>query len=119
MRVVDDSPDVVQVTSLILQAFGHEVEVATSGRAAIEVARTFKADVAMIDIAMPDMSGLELLDELRGLWGDGPSIIALTGWATRQMRQLALSAGFDYYAVKPIDGRKLNGLIEHVTRKAG
>ncbi len=116
--IVDDSPDVVMMTTMILVAYGHEADGARSGAEAVERARAERYDVAVIDIAMPDMSGLELVDELRTLWGSGPALIALTGWGSQSMRRMALEAGFDFYCIKPLDGRKLAGIIDHAVRKA-
>lgn len=117
--VVDNAPDVVNMTALLLQVFGHETYTATSGAEAIEIAGRHRCDVAIIDIAMPVMNGLDLVEELHRIWGDSTTYVALTGWSTQSMRRMALEAGFDYYVVKPLEGRKLSGLIDHAMRKAG
>ncbi len=102
--VADDNKDAADALAMILEMDGHVVRVAHNGRVALSLAQTFRPDVAILDIGMPDMSGYEVARFLRREeWGRGIFIIALTGWGQEGDQQQALDAGFDYHLTKPVD----------------
>lgn len=85
---------------------------AHGGRAALAIAQTFRPDVALLDIGMPDLSGYEVAKELRRKpWGAGMCLVALTGRGRDEDRQLAVGAGFDQHLIKPIDAAVLQALL--------
>jgi CheY-like chemotaxis protein len=68
--VVDDDPDLLTLIGIQLRQHGHRVVTAASGPEALEVVReTGSPDVAVLDVAMPEMNGLELLQHLRAREG--------------------------------------------------
>jgi CheY-like chemotaxis protein len=70
LLVVDDDPDTVRIVTFRLQAKGHRVIGATSAREALDaVSARGRPDVVILDVTMPDMTGLALLAELRALDG--------------------------------------------------
>jgi PAS domain S-box-containing protein len=110
--VADDNRDAADTLGLLLELYGHEVRIAHSGNAALEVAHSFRPDVALLDIAMPDLSGYEVARTLRGN-GHCPDImlIALTGYGQDGDKERAQEAGFDHHLTKPVDPSKLEALI--------
>jgi signal transduction histidine kinase len=110
--VVDDKEDAAQSLAMLLRLKGHEVQVALDGPAALELARSCRAEVALLDIGMQGMDGYELARRLRQE-PDGQSIllIALTGWGQADDRQRSQEAGFDYHLVKPVDPESLQELL--------
>ena len=64
--VVDDSKDTARMMHLLLKLQGHEVRLAFTGREAIEVVESFRPDVVLLDLRLPDMSGADVIQELRG-----------------------------------------------------
>ena len=111
--VVDDSADQVETLGMILGAGGHTVRTARSGAEALELAAVFAPDVAILDIGMPDMDGLELARRLKALPGSERRVlIALSGYGEASARQRALDEGFDEYLVKPVDMDRILDLIE-------
>ena len=94
--IVDDEAVVLDVARDILQHFGFEVATASSGRMAVEIMRERKIDLAMLDMTMPEMNGLQTLGALRAIRPDLPAILS-TGYsepeATRQFAGTNL-AGF-------------------------
>jgi CheY-like chemotaxis protein len=110
--VADDNKDAADALAMLLELAGHEVRVAHGGRAALSLAQTFRPDVAILDIGMPDLSGYEVAAQLRREpWGVAIVLIALTGWGRDDDRQRAKAAGFDRHMTKPVNPEKLEALI--------
>jgi PAS domain S-box-containing protein len=110
--VVDDNIDARDMLAELLSMVGHEVKTAGDGPAALEVARSFAPQVAVLDIGLPGMNGHELARCLRRLDGGGQMrLIALTGYGQSSDREKCIEAGFDGHFVKPID---LESLLEWV-----
>ena len=110
--VADDNRDAADTLGLLLELYGHEVRIAHSGNAALEVAHSFRPNVALLDIAMPDLSGYDVARNLR-LDTTSPRIvlIALTGYGQDGDKERAHEAGFDHHLTKPVDPSKLEALI--------
>jgi len=114
VMVADDNKDAADTLAMLLELGGHEVRVAHRGRAALELAQTFRPDVAIIDIGMPDLSGYEIAKQLRReSWGTGICLIALTGWGQDDDRQRAKDAGFDRHMTKPVEAWALEELLSN------
>ncbi|HLZ46963.1 MAG TPA: ATP-binding protein [Gemmatimonadales bacterium] len=110
--VVDDHRDAGESLATLLRLLGHQVRVAYDGISALEAARVFRPQVALLDIGMPGMDGIELgarlrrEPELAGLL-----LVALTGYGRDEDRKRSGAAGFDHHLVKPVDIAALNGLL--------
>jgi signal transduction histidine kinase/CheY-like chemotaxis protein len=101
--VVDDDADAAETLARLLQLEGYTVCTAADGTAALEVMQTFEADLAVLDIGLPDMDGYNLARTLRaGPRGARLAIVALTGYGREHDRSRALAAGFDEHLVKPV-----------------
>jgi CheY-like chemotaxis protein len=95
-----------------LQTDGHVVLTATDGREAIEVAEAFRPDVILMDIAMPNLDGLEATREIRRrTWGARVRIIALTAWGQEAERRRTHAAGMNDHLVKPVDPQVLAAVL--------
>jgi PAS domain S-box-containing protein len=110
--VADDNRDAADALAMLLELAGHEVRVAHGGRAALSLAQTFRPDVAVLDIGMPELNGYEVAKELRREpWGARMFLVALTGWGQDDDRQRAKDAGFDRHLTKPVDTDALEKLL--------
>jgi two-component system CheB/CheR fusion protein len=105
--VVDDVRDNADALAMALVLAGHEVTVAHSGREALDVAKEFRPDVALIDLGMPDIDGCTLARALKSDGAAGLRLVALTGYGHTAARDDAQSAGFDDYLVKPAGAEDL------------
>src|SRR5258708_15227597 len=76
--VVDDWPDGAASWVMLLQLLGFEADAATDGHQALEIARTRRPDVALLDLNMPRLDGCELAPRLRALYPDRLILIAIT-----------------------------------------
>jgi CheY-like chemotaxis protein len=102
---------------MLLQAHGHLVLTAPDGRRAVEVAEIFRPDVILMDVAMPQLDGLEATREIRlRPWGARVRIIALTAWGRESERRRTLEAGMDLHLVKPVDPDTLVSLLRQSPR---
>jgi PAS domain S-box-containing protein len=102
------------LTARILKRAGHHVEVALSGSGALEALRGRRFDVALMDLEMPGMGGIEATHRIREAErreGGHLPIIALTAHALRGDRERCLAAGMDGYLAKPIRRSALLGAI--------
>ncbi|WP_309087212.1 response regulator [Phenylobacterium sp.] len=115
---VDDDPMNLRVVQEILTAFGHAAVMASSGREALERLATEAFDVVLLDIHMPEMSGLEVIERLRASPGPerGTPVIALTADVLSRRPQDYTALGFDDFVSKPI---LVSGLMASVRRAAG
>jgi YD repeat-containing protein len=110
--VVDDNRDAADMTAALLQADGHEVRVSYDASGALDAFATSQLDLALIDLAMPNVDGYELARRVRqnAQWND-VRLVALTGFGQPQAREQSTAAGFDYHLVKPIGQADLRDVI--------
>ena len=100
--VVDDNPDAAELLADALMANGHAVMTAHDGLRALQLAESFRPDVAVLDIGLPVMDGYELARKLKDLLGT-VRLIAVTGYGQLEDQAQAHRAGFDVHLVKPVD----------------
>jgi signal transduction histidine kinase len=118
--VVDDNVDAAAMLAQALGAAGHVTMTAHDGPTALEAARAFKPDVALLDIGLPVMDGFELARKLRELPGlRATRLIAISGYGQDHDRRQSAAAGFDAHLVKPVDLDRLNGLVVSPPEPAG
>jgi CheY-like chemotaxis protein len=111
--VVDDNRDAADTCAMLLEASGHHVQTAYTGRQALELARTFRPHALLLDIGLPDIDGYKLAEQIRATqWGRSALLVAVTGWGQEQDRLRAAAAGFDQHLVKPISSETLESLLQ-------
>lgn len=111
--IVDDDDDLGDLMREALSLEGHRIQVASAGAQALVLARSFRPDVVLVDIAMPGMDGYELARLLRASpRGKGLLLVAVTGLDAPEDKERARRAGFDLYLVKPFTMRSLRVLLE-------
>lgn len=116
--VVDDQPYNLELLETILTHWGVDTTACTSGEEALKKAAGKKFDIAMLDIQMPGMTGLELARRLREDENTkiGCPIVALTAGTSREEREQARAAGMDFFLSKPY---KRSDLQEVIARACG
>jgi signal transduction histidine kinase len=110
LRIVlaDDNADAAELLRDVLAGHGHAVEVVGDGHAALDAAQRVRPDVALLDIGMPGLSGLEVARSVRA----HPQLramrlVALSGWGTAEDRARSAAAGFDCHLTKPVEMQAL------------
>ncbi len=104
--VVDDNHAAADSLAKLLTLKGHEARVAYSGTSTLDIAKEFGAEVILLDIGLPDITGYEVATKLR-LGGFNNLIIALSGYGQREDREQSKEAGCDYHITKPMSINRL------------
>ena len=113
--IVDDEPQIRRALSLHLGARGYEVFEAESGERGIQIAATEHPDVVLLDLGLPGMNGVVVIEALRG-WTTMP-IIVLTVRDDEKSKVQALDAGADDYVTKPFGMAELLARVRAVLRR--
>ncbi|MCA1712897.1 MAG: response regulator transcription factor [Actinobacteria bacterium] len=116
LLVVDDEPNIVELLSASLRYAGFEVETATNGTSALQVARTFRPDLLVLDVMMPEMDGFELVRRLRGD-GTRTPVLFLTARDATEDKVTGLTLGGDDYVTKPFSLEEVVARIRAVLRR--
>ena len=118
--VVDDNVDAAQMLSMYLQAAGHEVVVAHAAAEGLVMARALAPHLCLLDIGLPDFDGNELVARLRRTPETAQAtMVAISGYGRQEDRDVARSAGFDHYYVKPFDTTVLRNLLNRISSEHG
>lgn len=117
--IADDNRDAADTLAMLLSLEGYEVRTVYGGRAAISAAETFRPDVALLDIGMPEMDGYSAAKAIRQQRGGVDTyLIAITGWGQQEDKRRALEAGFAAHVTKPVDPNVLRDLLRGVLMSA-
>ena len=110
-RDVDEGAlDAANSLAMLLRLQGHEVQVASSGPAAL--------DVVFMDIGMPGMDGYEVARRMREYFGlKIVVLVALTGWGQQVDRRRTAEAGFNHHLVKPPEPKAVEGILAALPRR--
>src|SRR6478609_6351717 len=113
---VDDEPQLLRALITNLRARGYEVDAATTGEIALELAARHHPDVVVLDLGLPAMSGIDVIRGLRG-WSEVP-IIVLSARDAERDKIAALDAGADDYVTKPFGMGELLARLRAATRRS-
>ena len=116
--VVDDEPNIVDVISMALRYQGFEVESAGTGAGALKAVETFKPQLMLLDIMLPDMEGFEVAERLGATRGRTP-IIFLTARDSTEDKVRGLTIGGDDYVTKPFSLEELIARVRLILRRSG
>jgi two-component system alkaline phosphatase synthesis response regulator PhoP len=113
--VVDDEPSIANTVKAYLEQDGFSTFVVTDGPAALKAARTFKPDLIVLDVMLPGMDGIEILQQLRR--ESNVYVLMLTARADETDKVIGLSVGADDYMTKPFSPRELVARVKAVLRR--
>jgi two-component system OmpR family response regulator len=116
--VVDDEPNIVDVISMALRFQGFAVESAGTGAEALAAVSTFRPDLIVLDVMLPDMEGFEVARRL-GAERAGTPIIFLTARDAPEDKIRGLTSGGDDYVTKPFSLEELLARVRNVLRRSG
>jgi CheY-like chemotaxis protein len=112
LLIVDDQPDTVLTLSRMLEMCGFEVRTACDGRAALEIAATFRPRFVLLDLGLPIVDGYEVARRLRTEAGlQSATLIAVTAYGDEDARRRSHEAGFASHLVKPVAPSDLLALL--------
>jgi two-component system response regulator HydG len=114
--VVDDDKSILRTFTRILQKNGYKIDVAETGKEAIEKADSRHYDLVLVDIRLPDMDGTDLLVKMKKQLQSTIKIM-ITGFPSLESGVKALDEGADAYLVKPVKPEELLMLIEEKLKR--
>ena len=114
--IIDDDENIRKVLQTILEDEGYYIETAETAKKGIEKSEESFYNLALIDIRLPDMEGIELLTKLRDTKPKMRKII-VTGYPTLQNAVSAVNKGADGYVLKPFDVEKILATIKEQLQK--
>jgi len=114
--VVDDEPGLVHALAINLRAHGWDVTTALDGAGALDLAASWHPDVVLLDLGLPDISGLDVIAGIRG-WSRVP-IVVLSARQDGEDKVDALDAGADDYVTKPFAMNELLARLRAAVRRA-
>jgi PAS domain S-box-containing protein len=118
--IVDDNTDAAETLGELLRMVGHQVRCAAHGTQALQLLQETPADLALLDIGLPDMDGYELASRIRAMpGGDAMKLVALTGYGADSDRARAKEARFDEHLVKPVNIDQLLQVLERMLPPSG
>lgn len=113
--IADDEPEIVDLVRLLLEWEGYSVAEATNGEEALAQAQAIVPDLILLDVRMPKMSGLDVLDHLQADPAlAGIPVVMLSVITTYPQVQTALERGAVDYLPKPFELRKMARLVKRV-----
>ncbi|MES2628081.1 MAG: response regulator transcription factor [Bacteroidota bacterium] len=118
--LVDDEEDIIDIIKYNLEKEDYQVDTASNGRQAVEKAKTFKPDLILLDVMMPEMDGIEACVQIREIPEMADTIIAFLTARSEDYSQIAgFEAGADDYIPKPIKPRVLISRVKALLRRKG
>ncbi|MWV49115.1 response regulator [Rathayibacter sp. VKM Ac-2803] len=115
--VVDDESTLTDLLQMALRYEGWEVRTAAEGRAAITITREFRPDVIVLDVMLPDIDGLQVLQRVRADGSETP-VLFLTAKDALDDRIAGLTAGGDDYVTKPFSLEELVARMRGLIRRS-
>jgi len=116
--VVDDDPDIVEILKYNLKNSGYSVKSAGNGLEAIKKAKKFIPDIILMDVMMPEMSGIEACEEIKNIDQLSQAIIIFLSARSEDYTQIsAYDAGADDYISKPVKPKILLKKISNIAKK--
>ncbi|TQK44074.1 response regulator receiver domain-containing protein [Streptomyces sp. SLBN-118] len=117
--IADDDGDIRDLVAFKLTQSGYEVIAVEDGMAALKAARSEPVDVALLDIRMPGMSGLDVCRELRAAPETASlPVILITARSQEGDVETGFAAGADDYIIKPFSPRELSSRVQAVLTRA-
>jgi DNA-binding response OmpR family regulator len=117
LLLVEDDPNLSQSLAAQLEQAGYSVERSTDGREGLYYAREYPVDLAIVDLGLPSMSGVELIKQLRADGKEYP-ILVLTARDRWQDKVEALKLGADDYVLKPFGVHELLARVEAILQRS-
>lgn len=111
--VVEDYRDAAESLAALLELWGHEPTMVQTAEEARASFRTMRPHVVLLDLALPDGDGCELVGALRALPGGKEAlVVAVTGYGDERHRSRSREAGCDEYLLRPVDQERLAAFLD-------
>jgi two-component system response regulator ResD len=115
--VVDDEPTIVEIVGRYMERAGFETYTAADGYRALDAATEHRPDLVVLDVMLPGIDGVEVMERLQEREGPPIAVILLTARGEESDRLVGLRHGADDYVVKPFSPAELVARVEAVLRR--
>jgi two-component system response regulator ResD len=115
--VVDDEPTIVEIVGRYMERAGFETYTAADGYQALDAATEHRPDLVVLDVMLPGIDGIEVMERLQEREGPPIAVILLTARGEESDRLVGLRHGADDYVVKPFSPAELVARVEAVLRR--
>jgi PAS domain S-box-containing protein len=110
--IIEDNRDAREMFRIMLELSGHEVLEAEEGVSGLELLKSNRPDVAVIDVGLPGLNGYEVARRFREEPDSSAVVlVALTGYGTTEAQERSRKSGFNYHLIKPVNGEALEEII--------
>jgi CheY-like chemotaxis protein len=118
IMVVDDNERILDVLSKVLERKGYEVMVANSGERCLEMLKSEKPDLILMDVMMPEMNGWKVVEKIKADESNKGIIISMltVKSMSKDKDRSLIDVGADYHISKPIDNDELLSTISHLLK---
>jgi DNA-binding NtrC family response regulator len=116
LLVVDDDHAFRLSTAALLRADGHDVDVAPDANGAVEALRARAYDLVLLDLRMPGIDGIQLVETLR-IWGESVPVLMISGYGTVESAVRALHLGTDDFLTKPVEPEVLSARVAELLER--
>jgi DNA-binding response OmpR family regulator len=116
--VADDDPNVLLMTSMILESGGYRVLEAATGKECLESVRLHRPDIVLLDVILPDMSGVDVCCRIKHDEASRRTLVMLVSGVrvSPEYQAEGLDGGADAYIVKPLTSRELLARVQSMVR---
>jgi len=114
--IVDDEQDIREGSERILTRMGFNISKATNGQEALDLFKNKRADIVLLDLKMPGMDGMEVLEKIRNI-DDSTIVIVITGYATVETAIMAMKQGAYDFIPKPFEPDQLRMVVNRASEK--
>jgi DNA-binding NtrC family response regulator len=116
LLVVDDDHAFRLSTAALLRADGYEVDVAADANAAVQALRAQPYDLVLLDLRMPGIDGIQLVETLR-IWGESVPVLMISGYGTVENAVRAMQLGTDDFLTKPVEPDVLSARVAELLER--
>jgi len=116
LLVVDDDNAFRLSTAALLRADGHDVDVAADANAAVQALRARAYDLVLLDLRMPGIDGIQLVETLR-VWGESVPVLMISGYGTVESAVRAMHLGTDDFLTKPVEPDVLSARVAELLER--
>ena len=116
LLVVDDDNAFRLSTAALLRADGHDVDVAPDATAAVQALRARAYDLVLLDLRMPGIDGIQLVETLR-VWGESVPVLMISGYGTVESAVRAMHLGTDDFLTKPVEPDVLSARVAELLER--
>ncbi len=113
---IEDDAAVAATLREIIESWGHRVETSKSGKNALQKVIKKMFDLVLLDIFLPDINGVELIQKLKEVWPE-IRIVTMTGHNSRELEMEVRKQGIIYYMIKPVNVQNLKEIVDHIYKK--